>query len=45
MSDNKVRESLIKLETALKRVGDALAEDSSNPLFIDGTNPKIRICL
>lgn len=33
----KVNDSLTKLEAALKRLGEALAEDSSNPLFIDGT--------
>ncbi len=33
----KVDDSLVKLEAALKRLGEALSEDSANPLFIDGT--------
>ncbi len=33
----KVEDSLVKLEAELKRLGEALAEDSTNPLFIDGT--------
>jgi nucleotidyltransferase substrate binding protein (TIGR01987 family) len=33
----KVNDSLTKLEASLKRLGEALAEDNSNPLFIDGT--------
>jgi len=37
MSSSKVEDSLVKLEAALKRLGEALAEDNSNPLFIDGT--------
>lgn len=34
---SKVNDSLTKLEAALKRLSEALAEDNSNPLFIDGT--------
>jgi nucleotidyltransferase substrate binding protein (TIGR01987 family) len=37
MSNKKVVDSLQSLESALKRLGEALAEDSPNPLAIDGT--------
>jgi nucleotidyltransferase substrate binding protein (TIGR01987 family) len=37
MSDKKVVDALEKLEAALKRLSEALSEDSSNPLVIDGT--------
>jgi nucleotidyltransferase substrate binding protein (TIGR01987 family) len=33
----QVEDSLSKLEMALKRLGEALVEDSSNTLIIDGT--------
>ncbi len=33
----KVNDSLTKLEAALKRLGEALLEDSSNALIVDGT--------
>ncbi|MDZ7363894.1 MAG: HI0074 family nucleotidyltransferase substrate-binding subunit [candidate division KSB1 bacterium] len=36
----KVDDSLVKLEAALKRLGEALSEDSTNPLFIDGTTQR-----
>lgn len=35
--NKKLEDSLSKLETALKRLGEALAADSSNALFVDGT--------
>lgn len=34
---SRVEDSLSKLEAALKRLGEALAEDSSNALCVDGT--------
>jgi nucleotidyltransferase substrate binding protein (TIGR01987 family) len=40
MSNKKVVDSLQLLESALKRLGEALAEDSSNPLVIDGTTQR-----
>lgn len=40
---NKAGDSLNKLEAALERLGEALAEDSSNPLFIDGTVQRFEI--
>ena len=35
--NSKIEDSLSKLEAALDRLKEALSEDSSNPLFIDGT--------
>lgn len=37
MQNKKILDSLQKLEVALKRLGEALAEESTNPLAIDGT--------
>lgn len=34
---SKIEDSLSKLEAVLDRLHEALSEDSSNPLFIDGT--------
>lgn len=34
--NKKVEDTLSKLESALKRLGEALAADSSNALFVDG---------
>lgn len=33
----KIEDSLSKLETAVARLGEALSEDSSNPLYLDAT--------
>jgi len=35
--NKKVNDSLVKLEAALKRLSEALVEDSTNALVIDGT--------
>jgi nucleotidyltransferase substrate binding protein (TIGR01987 family) len=35
--NKKLEDTLSKLEAALKRLGEALAADSSNALFVDGT--------
>jgi nucleotidyltransferase substrate binding protein (TIGR01987 family) len=40
MNNKKVLDSLQKLESALKRLDEALAEDSGNPLAIDGTTQR-----
>lgn len=37
MKNKKVFDSLQKLELAIKRLDEALAEDDTNPLAIDGT--------
>ena len=37
MKNKKVFDSLQKFESAIKRLDEALTEDSSNPLAIDGT--------
>lgn len=35
--NKKIEDSLGKLEAALARLGEALGEDSSNPLYLDAT--------
>lgn len=37
MNNKKVFDSLQKLESAIKRLDEALAEDDTNPLAVDGT--------
>ena len=33
----KIEDALLKLEAAVIRLGEALAEDSSNPLYLDAS--------